>query len=596
MVGVAGIHENTGSIEDVLDGMYEEPEYETAVNDQGSIEIGLVHHESTDTEGNQVWTGNGTVGVLHGVVSNRSRLGWADTDDGANGTSLVERVLDRPDQTLAELDGPFAFAATDGDRVILATDRVGSRPLYFGTAQDGIAFGSSVGGILGALPSATLDEQAVSDLILLGSVWGQKTLAREVTSIPPGHVVEFEDGDVEMREYWAMEYGEYDGNDYAGELLDRYERAMKDVASTTSGRGGIWLSGGLDSRMMAGVLASEIESLRTFTYNRLSDPDKIVGTGDRELSPVIADHLGLDNTQFTLGQGRATEVLPACIDLVDGQIPWNTLVNLAATFELPRDGMDVVFEGSGHSEFFGEDVWSYHLDSSNFRSPARALLACRRRTSPDRVRSVLANGIDPMTTLRGEVALSDETRFQDVVMDANNRNLFSRFQFLSNRITQSQFGSRLPFANADLLGHLAKMPRSNRVRAVPFTRGKIPQGISRTKLRMIRNLDQGLDKIPYERSGMRPTRPAVAHGAGFVVENVVNRLASGSTFDRWLLPGSEFSKFVLNPLEDAADRAVFDRDAVESLAGEYVSGDPDVSTVAAVSTVERWASDHIDDP
>lgn len=587
MVGVAGVHEQSGQLPDLLDGFHREDWYETEVCEAGAFELGLVHPGGTDPEGHRVFRGDGTAGILFGVVSNAPDLDF-DTD------GLVDRVLDRPDATLAALDGPFVLAATDGDRAVLATDRIGSRPLYYGTTDDGIAFGSSVSGVLGALPDATLDERAVSDLLLLGSVWGEKTLAEEVTSIPPGHVVEFEDGEVDKREYWRQEYGTYEGSDYADELLERYERSMSRVAATTSGRAGSWLTGGIDSRVMSSVLADEVDSLETFTYNRLTDYEKIIGTGDRELSPVVADHLGVDNTTMELGQRRATEVLPACIDLVDGQIPWNTLLGLAATYELPRDGMDVVFEGSGHSEFFGEDVWSYHLDHRNFPSATDALLACRGRTTPDHVRSMLAADVDPAETVREELKKSDESRYRDVVMDANDRNLFSRFQFLSNRITRSRFGSRLPFASGELLSHLAKQPRTNRVRTVPFTRGKIPQGFSRTKIQMVRSHDEGLDRIPYERTGFPPERPYLAHGAGFVVENVVNRTLSDRTLDRWLLPGSTFSEFVLDPVDDAADRAVFDRDAVEGLASDYVEGDPDLHVMAAVTTVERWASEHVD--
>jgi asparagine synthase (glutamine-hydrolysing) len=586
MVGVAGIHEDSGELPDVLTEMHEEEWYETEVCAAGSFELGLVHPEGTDADGYRVWQTDGTAGILFGVISNWSDLGWDEE-------GLVDRVVDRPDRTVAELDGPFVLVATDGDQAVLATDKIGSRPLYFGEVGGGIVFGSSVGGVLGAFPEATLDEQAVSNMLLLGSVWGTKTLVTEVTAIPPGHVVEFSDGEVEMREYWRLDYGDYQG-DFVAELLERYERSMSDIAATVTGRAGVWLSGGIDSRMMTSILTRELESVETFSYNRLTDFEKIVGTEDLELSPVIADHLGVENAVIELDQRRATELLPACIDLVDGQLPWNTLLNLAATFELPRDDVDVMFEGSGHSEFFGEDVLGYHLQSSNFSSPTAALTHRHGRTTPDRVQSMLDVDAEPTATLQQEVNKSDESRFQDIVMDVNNRNLFSRFQFLSNRVTRSQFGSRLPFADGTLLSHLAQQPRSYRMQTVPLTRGKIPWGFSRTKIDMIRRLNRGLDRITYERTGLRPDQSYLAHGLGFVAENVVNRLASHQTLDRWLLPGSTFSAFVLDSIDAAAERPIFDTGAVETLASEYVEGDPDTHMVATVTTIERWARDYVD--
>lgn len=587
MVGIAGIHEDVGELTDILGAMNEEDWYRRRVIEEKPFELGLQYHGQTDTEGYRIWQEGRTAGILFGVVSNRSTLEWDERE-------LVDRTLDRPDRTLAEIDGPFALVATDGDQLLLATDKIGSRPLYYATTDEGIAVGSSVGGVLGALPAATLSERAVSDLLLLGCVWGEKTLATEVTAVPPGHVVEFEDGAVERRPYWRMEYGEYDGTDYVGELLERYERAMEQVATSTSGRCGIWLSGGLDSRLMASTAGRDVESLRTFTYAHLTNFEKVIGKTDRDISPLVADHLGLDNTVLELDQRRATEILPICIDLVDGQIAWHSLLNLGATFEIPRPRADVMLEGSGHSEFFGEDVWQYHLRPANYSSPVEALLACRGRTTPERVHSLLAVDVDSEATLRREVQKSDEERFRDIVMDANNRNLMSRFQFLSNRITRSRFGSRLPFANGALLSHLAEQPRSYRMGTVPLTRGSIPRGFSRTKIELIRELDRGLDRITYERTGVRPDQPYVAHGLGFLVQNVVGRMAGTGTLSRWLTPGSRFSEFVLAPIDDAMDRPVFDRAAVETLADEYAAGDPDPHLVAAVTTVERWASDHVD--
>ena len=145
-----------------------EPWYETERFEGGESSLGLVHHGERDPLGSATWEGESRAGVVHGALVGREHT---DTD------TLVERVLDAPHETLREVDGPFVLAAVDFDaeRFVLATDKLGTRPCYY-TLENGLAFGSSVAALLTGIDDPQLDEQGVSDLLMMSGLWGERTL------------------------------------------------------------------------------------------------------------------------------------------------------------------------------------------------------------------------------------------------------------------------------------------------------------------------------------------------------------------------------------------------------------------------------------
>ncbi|MFC7194615.1 hypothetical protein ACFQL4_08040 [Halosimplex aquaticum] len=302
----------------------------------------MLEHGSRDPDANVVWRGDGLIGVVYGVVSNRDRLSlsWGE---------LFRGVVDDSRNVLARLDGPFALACLDADagEVHLATDVAGSRPIYYAVgdggddeAGDGIDFASEVGPLLTAVDDPSLDPEAVSDLLLAGGVLGERTLVDGVASLPPATHLVF-DGTVSTRRYWAPESAGLAPSGYPDRWLGAYRQALGDVAATT-GDPSLWFPGDPGSRVAAAVLAERGCPVETLTCG---GPDG----GDRESASQVAAYLGLPNRQVHDDPDRhLVDAVADAVDATDAMVNWAAVDGLPYVTDRLHTDADALVFGRPH--------------------------------------------------------------------------------------------------------------------------------------------------------------------------------------------------------------------------------------------------------
>lgn len=571
--------------------MPREPWYGTERFEDDPFGLGLVHHDERDPGGWTTWADGRSAGVLHGAVSNQDDLSLS-TDE------LFQRLLDEPGDVLAELAGPFAVAAydADADRFVLATDKIGSRPLYY-LDDDGLLVGSSLKPLLTGLDDPDIDERGVSDLLLMGYLWGDKTLVEGVRRVPPSTVLVHEDGETTVERYWWPSFDPArPGSDYLDALVTKYRGAVDQMRRTIDDTVGLWLSGGLDSRAMASGLNwslddGSFDGVRAYTYD--SNPP---GAGNPALAGRIADTLGFELEQVNVGPDDFTAVLDQVVGHTDGMVRWTSAMNIAATFQLDGSRPGVMLEACGQGELLGERVWRPHLD----QPPVQSMYLTEADTDADTVRRVLGGAVDPLATYRDEVRRSDEDRALHQVMDAHFRNHYSRGHFMSNEVARSQSGLRTPFSSGEFIEHVARLPVAYHLGTVPFTGWKVPAGTTRPKLHLVRALDPRLADIPYERSRVPPSRSQRAHVAGYLAtksSNVVReRLGVGPESEsQWMRTHDPLQSYLDELLDAAADRPHFDGDTVRELQHEHMNGEADhYGAIASITTVELWQRQFLD--
>lgn len=167
--------------------------------------------------------------------------------------------------------GMFAIAVWDAfrERLVLARDRLGIKPLYIYKAGRDLCFGSELKAIL-AHPSVPrlLDWEALRDYLSLNYVPGPRTLIKGIEKLPPGHFLEYRDGETRTECYWRIPTF----TDQKLSLADASEKL--DYLLTQSIREhrisdaplGVWLSGGLDSTTIVDYAARQSSKpLKTFS-------------------------------------------------------------------------------------------------------------------------------------------------------------------------------------------------------------------------------------------------------------------------------------------------------------------------------------------
>ncbi|MBR7105103.1 MAG: asparagine synthase (glutamine-hydrolyzing) [Lentisphaeria bacterium] len=231
--------------------------------------------------GQQPITRGGITAILNGEIYNYQDLKreletightFATNSDTEVLIHLYEQM---GSEFLPLISGMFAFAIYDRNRqrVLIARDRLGKKPLVYFLHKDSLVFSSELCG-LKKHPDMNreLDINAVSDYLSLQYIPEPGTVYRKVRKLAPGYLLDFQlnGGALSLRPYWHLSFAfkpqDLSFEDAAKELRSLVEKAVsKRLVSEVPL--GVFLSGGIDSTIIAGVAAEQLApgTCRAFT-------------------------------------------------------------------------------------------------------------------------------------------------------------------------------------------------------------------------------------------------------------------------------------------------------------------------------------------
>ncbi len=277
-------------------------------------------------------------------------------------TEVILHLYDEmgPD-CLSELNGDFAFALWDTkrQRMLLARDRMGVRPLFYTERAGTLFFASEIKALL-TVPGieAELDPIALDQIFTLWTPIAPRTAFRNVSELPPGHMMLIEDGRRTVRSWWRLEFPDH-GADAPRPDATEELRALLDDAIRIRLRAdvqvGSYLSGGLDSSLISALAARAAPGrLRTFSVT--------FDTGEHDESPwqaMMAEALGTDHTAAPCHAGDIARLFPEVVRHMERPVlrtapaPLHMLSGL-----VHRNGLKVVLTGEGADELFaGYDIF-----------------------------------------------------------------------------------------------------------------------------------------------------------------------------------------------------------------------------------------------
>jgi asparagine synthase (glutamine-hydrolysing) len=288
--------------------------------------------EELEASGTQFLSSSDTEVVLEGFAR------W--------GEALLERMV-----------GMFAFAIWDDieQRMFLARDRAGEKPLYYASADKAFAFASELGA-LRELPwvDSGIDPDAVAMYLEHQYVPAPLTIYRGARKLPPGHAMTVDRDGLRLWRYWdpltvalsgPLEIGEEEAVEQLEALLGRAVRQqmISDVPL------GAFLSGGIDSTaVVAMMVGASSAPVRTFTIG--------FEEAEHDESPYarrVADFLGTDHTTEILSASASLERVASIPGLYGEPFGDCSALPTQLVSSMARKHVTVSLSGDGADELFG---------------------------------------------------------------------------------------------------------------------------------------------------------------------------------------------------------------------------------------------------
>jgi asparagine synthase (glutamine-hydrolysing) len=286
--------------------------------------------------------------VYNGELYNHERLRdalpgpWTSSGD----TEVLLRLLATEGSAgLSRLVGMFAFACwdTQSQRLLLARDRLGIKPLYYRLMPGGIAFASELKALL-LLGGSEIDQSAVRDFLFHGYIPAPKTIYRGIHKLPAGHILTWQAGRVSIQRYWNPSTAIVSRS--ADETLLELDALLREVIpqqTVSDVPVGVFLSGGVDSALTTYYL----DAPRTYTLGFEAG-----SRSEAEAARQAAEHLRTRHLEMLAPQADFAGALKKIPSLFDEPFGDSAAWSNYLIAEFARREVTVALSGEGGDEIF----------------------------------------------------------------------------------------------------------------------------------------------------------------------------------------------------------------------------------------------------
>jgi asparagine synthase (glutamine-hydrolysing) len=279
------------------------------------------------------------------------------------------------------LDGMFGLALWDAERqrLVLARDRLGEKPLFHTFTPDGLWFASEPKSLREVIAGAEPDWDAISLYLRRGWIPTPRTAYAGVAQLPPGGRLVLEGERVQEDRYWqvapllAERPLDLDLDTAAHVLRAHLERSVTATLMTSDVPVGVFLSGGLDSTAVAALARPHVDALSTFALGF-----EARGFDERGPAALAASALRTRHRTLTITPDLFLDGVRALAPLLDQPLADPALVPTFLLSRFARADVKVALVGEGGDELF-----------AGYPTYLGGALAAYWQRLPARVRNVL---------------------------------------------------------------------------------------------------------------------------------------------------------------------------------------------------------------
>jgi len=375
----------------------------------GSVGIGMrrlsivdlaTGHQPLSNEDGTVWI------VFNGEIYNHAALRKKLQSLGHryNTNSDTETIVHLYEEYGAEcvqhLRGMFAFAIWDArrQRLFIARDRLGIKPLYYQLTPQEIVFGSEIKVILAyAETGKKLDRTVLPEYLAFGYLSGEQTFYAGIRKLMPGHWMEVDpSGQIRIERYWDLSLTQSEHSEPESYYIQTYREMLEQAVSShlmSDVPLGVFLSGGVDSSAVAALMTKIRRApVETFSVGYFED-----AYSELPYTRVVARHLNSLHHEVLVSQQDFFDSLPHLIWHEDEPIVWPSSVPLYFVAKLAHERVKVVLTGEGADETLaGYTRYAFTLKNA-------AWDRIYRRMIPGAVRGAIRGSIADSTWINAAV-------------------------------------------------------------------------------------------------------------------------------------------------------------------------------------------------
>ena len=447
MCGIAGVIGRPGEVVDSEDVhrmcetlVHRGPD-DKGIYAQGAVGLGLRRLSIIDVAGGQqpIHNEDSTVWVVfNGEIYNFQELRRELESSGHrfythSDTEVIVHLYEEmgPD-CVKKLRGMFAIALYDQKRnsLLLARDRLGKKPLHYALHDGRLLFGSEIKAILALHPElAEVDAEGILQYLYFGYIPDPRTAFQRIRKLPPGHWMEYRNGEVKIQQYWDLpEYGTHppmSEEECLTEMERRLEEAVR-IRLVGEVPLGALLSGGVDSSIIVALMArASGKQVKTFSIGFREDK-----FNESAYARMVAERFGTDHHELVVDPD-IEETLQYLAGTMEEPFGDSSMLPTYYVSRMARREVTVALSGDGGDELFaGYDRYSVAMERSNFNPFHRSLGPIYR----NRIHGLLPAGMYGKN-LAWNASLNERDRYLDGIsffpVLHRERNLFTR-EFLQS--------------------------------------------------------------------------------------------------------------------------------------------------------------------
>ena len=361
-----------------------------------------------------------------------------------------------------DLDGTFTIVIYDANqgRLIIAVDREASRPLYYYVNEERFLFASEAKAILeDRRVLRKINEQSVIEFMALRQVLEDRTLFEDIHFLPAGYMAVYQNGQLEKRAYWVPSFVQdpipQSFDTYVDEVISALRKSLERQLYDDRPIGE-FLSGGLDSRTLAGLVPSVNRKFHTFSFGPKD-------CWDVQFGMMVAERVGSQHHYLELEPDYLLNAGRKGVWITEGLMNVHCSHILSIIQQL-KPHIDIAFFGHGRGDTVLSGLRLKHpmLRATSFDEIAR--LAYSTFAAQEPPARILSKPFHNRTknqafeTLRRILGQYESNTFHGLVEAFAMQSYFPRSDNWGAIFSRTQVETRYPYSDNELCELVCRIP------------------------------------------------------------------------------------------------------------------------------------------